>query len=48
MDLPWDPYIVPKDQPRYYSVTKFKYYPILGQHNDWEITDFIDKGTYKE
>ena len=30
MDLPWYPYLVPKYRPSYYSVTKFKYYPILG------------------
>ena len=41
MDLPWDPYLVPKDQLKYYSVTKLKYYPILGKHNDQEIMYFI-------
>ena len=34
MYLPWDPYIVPKYQPIYYSVKK-ENYPILGKHNDW-------------
>ena len=43
MDLPWGPYLVPKDQSRYSSAKKFKYYPILGEHNDWVIMDFIDK-----
>ena len=48
MDLPWYPYLVPKDQPRYSSVTNLKYYPIWGEYNDWVIMDFIDKGTYEE
>ena len=46
IDLPWDTYIVSKGQPRYSSVTQCKYYPILGQPNDWVIMDFIDEGTY--
>ena len=29
MNLPWDPSIATKDNPRYYSVTKFKHDPIL-------------------
>ena len=41
MDLPWDPYIVPKDHPRYSSITKYKYDLILGKQNDWEIMYFI-------
>ena len=45
IDLPWDPFIVPNYQPRYSSVTKYKYYSILGQHNYWLIMDFIDIGT---
>ena len=48
MDLPWDPYLVPRDKSRYYSVKKCKYYPILGKHNDWVITDFIEKDTDEE
>ena len=36
---------LPKDQPRYTSVTKWKYYSILVKHNDWVIMYFIDKGT---
>ena len=45
MDLPWDPYILPKDHIRYSSVTKWKNYPILGKHIDWVIMGFIEKGT---
>ena len=41
MDLTCDPYLVPKDQIIYCSVTKWKYYPILGKQNDWEIMYFI-------
>ena len=40
MDLPLDPSLVPKYQPIYYSVTEYKYYPILGKHNDWVIMDW--------
>ena len=43
MDLPWYPYIIPKNQPRYSSVTKFKYYPILGNHNDCVIMGSVGK-----
>ena len=25
-----------------------KYYQILGKHNDWAITESIDKGKYEE
>ena len=35
MDQPWYTFIVPKDQFVYYSVTKWKYDPILGKKNDW-------------
>ena len=48
MNSPWYPYIVPKDNPRYYSATKFKYDPIAGKDNDWEIMYFIDKGTHEQ
>ena len=48
MYLPRDPYLVPKNQSIYSSETKWKYYPILGKHNDWEIMDFIAKGTDEE
>ena len=34
MYLAWDKYIVPKDQPIYYSVIKYKLYPILSKNND--------------
>ena len=44
MDLPWDKSLVPKYQPWYYSVTYYKYYLILGKHNDRVIMDFIGKG----
>ena len=43
MGLPWHTSLVPKVQPRYSTVTKFKYYPILGEHNDWVIMNFIKK-----
>ena len=43
MYLPWDPYLVPNYQLRYSSVTKFKYYPILGKHYNWVIMNFIEK-----
>ena len=45
MGLPWDPYLVQKDKPRYYSVTKLKYYPIIRKRNNWFIMYFIDKET---
>ena len=45
--LPWDTYLVPKDHPRYSSVPKCKYYPILGQHNDRVIMDLIDIGIHE-
>ena len=48
MDLWWDPYIVPRDHPRYFSVTKCKYYPILGKYNYWLIINFTDKVTNEE
>ena len=35
IDLSWDLYPVTKYHPRYSSVTKYKYYPILGQQNDF-------------
>ena len=47
VDLPWEPYLVPKDHPRYSPVTKFKYNIILGNHNDGVIFDLIDKGTHE-
>ena len=34
MDLPCDTYLVPKYQPRYSSVIKCKYYPVLGKHDE--------------
>ena len=48
MDLPRYAYILHKDHPIYSSVTKCKYYPILGKHNDRVIIGFIDKGTDEE
>ena len=45
MDLPWGLSLAPKDQPRYSSVTKYKYYTILGKNSDWVIMNFIDKYT---
>ena len=48
MDLPWYTYILHKDHRIYSSVTKCKYYPIRGKHNDRVIIGFIDKGTDKE
>ena len=48
MDLPWDPYLEPRYQTIYSSVTKYKYDPILGKNNDWEMMDFIGKGTYEQ
>ena len=48
MYLPWYPYILPRDKPRYYSITKFKYYPISGEHNYLIIIYFIEKGTYED
>ena len=44
IDLPWDPYLVQKDQPGCFSVKKLKYYPILGKHNDCLIINSIYKG----
>ena len=38
--------ILPKDQPIYFSVKKFKYYKISGIHNDWLKFYYINKGTY--
>ena len=35
MDLPWDPYIVPKDQPILFLVKKRKYDQVLGEHKNW-------------
>ena len=40
VDLPWDPSLLSKDQTIYSSVTKFKYYSILGKHNYSEIMEF--------
>ena len=37
MNLPWETYLVPKHKSRYSSVTKLKYYQILGNHNYWVI-----------
>ena len=48
MDLPWDTYLVPKYHIIYSSVTKCKYYPIIGQHIDWVIICFIYKGIDEE
>ena len=48
IDLTCETSIVTKDQPIYSSVIKYKYYPILGKHNDRVIMDLIDKGTDKE
>ena len=48
IDLIWDKYLVPRDHPIYYSVTKCKYYAILGQHNDCIIMDLIYIGKYEE
>ena len=48
MDLPWGKSLIPRYHPRYSSVTKFKYYPILWKHNDWLTIDFIEKGTDEE
>ena len=46
--LTWDTSLVTKYHQRYSSVTKCKYYPILGEHNYWSITDSIDKHTDEE
>ena len=43
--LQWYPYLAPKYQPRYSSVTQCKYYQILGKHNYWLMVYFIDNGT---
>ena len=43
--LPFDPYLVINDQPRYYSLTKFTYYRILGKYNYLVIMNFIKKYT---
>ena len=48
MELPWDPYLLPKDYLRYSSVTKFKYYHILEKDNYWVIISLVCKVTYKE
>ena len=48
MNLPLDPSLVPKYHPKYASVTKRKYYPILGKHIDWGIFYFVDKFRDKE
>ena len=45
--LPWYPYILTKDNPRYFSVIQFKYYPILEKYNILLMIDFIDIGTYE-
>ena len=48
MDLPWETSLAPKDQPIYYSVTKYKYDTILRQHNDWVMMYFIYIGIDEE
>ena len=48
MYLPCYTYLVPTYQPRYSLVKKWKYYPILGKHNDWVIIYFIYKVTDEE
>ena len=48
MDLSWDSFIVPKDKPRYSSVTKYKYHPIVGKHNYRVIMNLVEKVTDKE
>ena len=47
MDLTWHPSLLPMYHPRYYLGTKPKYYPILGKHNDWVMTDLFDKAKYE-
>ena len=42
VDLLWNPSLAPKYNPIYSSVTKYKYYSILGKHNYWVIIDFIE------
>ena len=37
-----------KDRPRYYSVTKYKYYYILEKYDYWVVVFFIKKGTDEE
>ena len=46
-NLPWDTSPVPKYQPIYYSVNKWRHYQILGGNNDRLIMNLIDKGTYE-
>ena len=48
MYFPCDKPLVPKDYPRYPSVTKWKYYQILGKHNNRVVINFIDKVAYEE
>ena len=48
VDLPCDSFLATKDQPRYSSVTKFKYDPILGGNNDYLIINFIENFIDKE
>ena len=48
MYLSWDASLVPMDQPRYSLVSNWKYYQILGKHNDMILMDLIDKGTDEE
>ena len=48
MGLLWDTYLVPNYQPMPTSVTKLKYYPILGGSDYWIIMDYIDKVTDEE
>ena len=43
MGLSCGSYFVPKYHPRYSSVTKYKYYPILGKHSDRVIVDCKNK-----
>ena len=48
IDLPCNPYLLPKDYPWFSSVTEFTCYLVIGKHNDWEILYLINKGTYEE
>ena len=47
MDLSWGASLEPSKiyQPRYNTVIKYKYYPILvvGKHNDWAIKWILPK-----
>ena len=48
IDLPCDPSFVPRYRTRYYSVTTYKYNPILEKHKVWAIVYFIYKGADEE